>query len=75
MKALAEVAELDYGYETGAGQMGSGSTSGNSWQLVKITGTINSSLPTSTPSRPQGRERGGDRLHVFAAESVRRREL
>jgi RHS repeat-associated protein len=33
--------DLSYGYGAGAGQMGSGSTPGNSGQLVNITGTIN----------------------------------
>ena len=32
---------LSYGYQAGAGQMGSGSTSGNSGQLVSVNGTIN----------------------------------
>jgi RHS repeat-associated protein len=32
---------LNYGYGASAGQMGSGSTAGNSGQLVNITGTIN----------------------------------
>jgi RHS repeat-associated protein len=32
---------LSYGYEAGAGQMGSGSTTGNSGQLVIVNGTIN----------------------------------
>jgi RHS repeat-associated protein len=32
---------LSYGYEANAGQMGSGSTSGNSDQLVNISGTVN----------------------------------
>jgi RHS repeat-associated protein len=33
--------DLSYGYQAGAGQMGSGSTAGASGQLVSVTGTIN----------------------------------
>ena len=32
---------LNYGYQAGAGQMGSDTTSGNSDQLVNVNGTIN----------------------------------
>jgi RHS repeat-associated protein len=40
-KGSATLLDLSYGYQAGAGQMGSGSTSGNSSQLVGVNGTIN----------------------------------
>jgi RHS repeat-associated protein len=41
MKGGNTLLSLSYGYEASAGQMGSGSTSGNSGQLVSVNGTIN----------------------------------
>gem|GEM_PF-6532799 len=40
-KGAATLLDLNYRYDAGVGQMGSGSTPGNSGQLVNITGTIN----------------------------------
>jgi RHS repeat-associated protein len=40
-KGGATLMSLSYGYNAGAGQMGSGSTPGNSGQVVSVTGTIN----------------------------------
>jgi RHS repeat-associated protein len=41
MKGGSTLLDLSYGYGALAGQMGNGSTAGNSGQLVSVTGTIN----------------------------------
>jgi RHS repeat-associated protein len=41
MKGGATLLDLSYGYGALAGQMGNGSTAGNSGQLVSVTGTVN----------------------------------
>ncbi len=40
-KGGSTMLSLSYGYQAGAGQMGSGATPGNSGQLVSVNGTIN----------------------------------
>jgi len=55
-KGGATLLSLNYGYQAGAGQMGSGSTPGNSGQVVSVNGTVN----------------GQSRNQAFGYDNVRR---
>jgi RHS repeat-associated protein len=49
-KASTSLMNLTYGYQATAGQMGAGTTAGNSGQLVSISGTINGTTESAAYS-------------------------